>query len=672
VPGQAAPVLPVSRVVLYSSGVSYFQRDGQVDGDAKVELSFPVGDVNDLLKSMTLQDRGGGQVSVVSYDSHDPAEKTLKSFAVDLTENPSLAKILLQARGEQVELTLKRSAEGGSVTGTIVGIETQKEPAGKESVVEVDVLNLSTEDGMRSVRLPDVQRVRFVNPLIDKELQRALHVLAQSHDKQKKTVSILFSGQGKRNVRVGYVVEHPVWKTSYRLVLSEKQRPFLQGWAIVENPSDEDWSDVHMALVSGRPISFKMDLYEPLYASRPVVEPELFASLRPPTYNADMAGKEQDESKAAGDESGGRRQAQRKAIRVLEGQPAYVPNNPFGKDQPNKQDKFELQQGVISAATATTLGDSFQYAIDHPVSLPRQKSALLPIVNQEIESTPLSIYSRETHPKYPMLGLKLRNTTGLHLMQGPITVFQENAYAGDARIMDVEPNEERLLSYAIDLGTEVEPIAKRDADRLVSLRLHKGIAFATSKIRESVTYRAKNRSPKDRTLWIEHPFRPEFHLAGDEKPVERSRSVYRFELKLPAGRSGVQKVVEEQDLVQTVYLSNADDSTIRIFLRSNAVSELVKQALKRAMELKDRLAATERELAAVNEQLRGIADDQTRLRANLKEMPPTAAAYKRYLDKFDAQESQIDKLQGQLKELRGTAEQQRKEYEAYLGGLDVG
>ncbi len=138
--------------------------------------------------------------------------------------------------------------------------------------------------------MSEVQRVRFLNPIMDSEFKKALETLAQSHDTQKKAVSINFAGEGKRNVRVGYVVENPVWKTSYRLVLDKKEKPFLQGWAVVENPTDEDWEDVRMALVSGRPISFQMDLYQPLYVPRPVVEPELFASLRPPTYSGALAG----------------------------------------------------------------------------------------------------------------------------------------------------------------------------------------------------------------------------------------------------------------------------------------------------------------------------------------------------------------------------------------------
>src|SRR5262249_52938016 len=139
--------------------------------------------------------------------------------------------------------------------------------------------------------LAEVQRLRFLNPVMDSEVKKALEVLAMSHDTQKKAVSLNFSGDGKRPVRVGYVVENPIWKTSYRLVLGKEgkdKKPFLQGWAVVENPTDEDWNGVRMALISGRPISFRMDLYQPLYVPRPVVEPELFASLRPPTYQGAM------------------------------------------------------------------------------------------------------------------------------------------------------------------------------------------------------------------------------------------------------------------------------------------------------------------------------------------------------------------------------------------------
>src|SRR5262245_20557716 len=236
--------LPIGQVVLYSSGVGYFQREGSVEGDARVDLSFPVSDINDLRKSMVLRDLDGGHVSAVSYDSNAPVERTLRSFAVDLTRNPSLAELLNQARGEKVEVALAQGGAAATLSGTIVGVESQRQLVGKEAV-EQSVLNLWCSDGLRNVKLGEVQRIRFLSPTMERELKGALETLALSHDTQKKAVSIRFQGEGKRQVRVGYVVENPMWKTSYRLVLPAKkaEAPYLQGWAVVENPSDEDWKD---------------------------------------------------------------------------------------------------------------------------------------------------------------------------------------------------------------------------------------------------------------------------------------------------------------------------------------------------------------------------------------------------------------------------------------------
>ncbi len=289
VPAIRTTQLPIGQVVLFSSGVGYFQREGSVEGNARVDLSFPVTDINDLLKSMVLRDLDGGHIATVSYDSNAPVERTLKSFAINLTSNPSFGAILNQARGEKAEVVLQQTnaTQPGTMSGTIVGIEKQKIAVGKDTA-DVEMLNLWCSDGMHSLKMPEIQRVRFLNPIIESELRKSLETLSLSHDTQKKSVSINCVGDGKRDVRVGYVIENPIWKTSYRLVLDKKEQPYLQGWAIVENPTDEDWKDVRMALVSGRPISFQMDLYQPLYVPRPVVELELFASLRPPTYSGDL------------------------------------------------------------------------------------------------------------------------------------------------------------------------------------------------------------------------------------------------------------------------------------------------------------------------------------------------------------------------------------------------
>jgi hypothetical protein len=675
--------LPIGQVVLFSSGVGYFQREGQVEGDARVDLSFPVQDINDLLKSMVLRDLDGGHISTVSYDSNAPVERTLKSFAINLTGNPSFSGILSQARGEKVEVVMQQgnATQPGTISGTVIGVEKQKQTVGGKDTVEVELLNLWCSDGIRSLKMNEVQRVRFLNPIMDSEFKKALETLALSHDTQKKAVSINFSGEGKRNVRVGYVIENPIWKTSYRLVLDKKAAPFLQGWAIVENPTDEDWKDVRMALVSGRPISFQMDLYQPLYVPRPVIEPELFASLRPPTYSGNMGGdglasnKPKPETLEAAPKEADR---ERKAADVGLDAPDKETHARSESDRAWRErvkqeltQRMELSKSVGSAASAAKLGDFFQYAIDKPVSLPRQKSAMLPIVTKDVEGTRVSIYNEKTQAKFPLLGLKFKNTSGLHLMQGPITVFEGSNYAGDARILDLQPNEERLISYAIDLGTEVNPVPSSDNGRITSIKVNKGTLHTVTKLRETRAYTIKNRNDVERLVMIEHPVRNEFKLTDTDKPAETASDFYRFQVKVAPGKTETQTVTEERITGEQIQLTNSNDDQMRFFINQTVASPKLKTALNQAIALRWELSKTQREIAELERQLKVITDDQARLRANLKEMPSTAAAYKRYLEKFDLQETQIEKYQADIKKLQGVEHNQKKEFEAFLNNLNV-
>ena len=249
---QSAQSLPITRVILFNSGVGHFTRSGEITNDARIDLTFPEQDINDLIKSMVLEDMSEkGRISAVTYDSRDPIDRTLKSFAINLNNSPTFPQILTQARGEKVEVTMLTTAVGqpGTLQGSIMGVEKKKE-ASKDGSVEVDVINLWCAEGVRSIKLNDIARLRFSNPVIENEIRRALETLALSHDSQKKAVSLNFSGEGKRKVRVSYVIENPIWKTSYRLVLSQEGKPYLQGWAVVENATDEDWNEVGMGLIA--------------------------------------------------------------------------------------------------------------------------------------------------------------------------------------------------------------------------------------------------------------------------------------------------------------------------------------------------------------------------------------------------------------------------------------
>src|SRR5262249_51918908 len=200
---------------------------------------------------------------------------------------------------------------------------------------------------------------------------------------------------------------------------------------------------------------------------------------------------------------------------------------------------------------------------------------------------------------------------------------------------------------------------------ITHLKAVKGVLTVTTKVVESRVYTAKNRSGQGRTLLIEHPVRHDFKLV-DCKPKETAADVYRFEVKLPAGETKALAVKEERLIDAVVSISSQSDEQVRLLLKEAVISDAMKKGLQRALDLRWDLEKTKREAAELNRQLKAISEDQTRLRANLREMPETAKAYKRYLEKFDQQETEIERLQAELKKLQAAQHTQQKALDDFL------
>jgi hypothetical protein len=663
--------VPLKRVLLFNSGVGFFEHGAEIDGDARVELTFNVENVNDLLKSMVLQDLGGGRVSTVTYGSQDPITKTLKTFAIDLTSNPTLAQLLGQVRGEKVELDAPNP-----VSGTILGVETRKQKVG-DDVVEVEMLNLLTVEGLRSVKLESVGRIKLANEKLDDELRQALAVLAMGHDNDKKSVTLEFLGNGKRPVRVGYIQEAPIWKTSYRLVLSDNDPPFLQGWAIVENTTEEDWDAVSLTLMSGRPISFVMNLYQPLYVPRPVVEPELFASLRPQVYGQDLDRKQAEFAELAKEEQLGARVAKRRAG-ALRDAAAATPAAGLGGFGPqgalrteDKSGYFALNRGVESLAEAGNVGELFQYVIDTPVTLARQKSAMLPIINDSVKGEKVSIYNENVQAKHPLNGLRLKNTSDLYLMQGPITVFDDGAYAGDAQIEDLPPGSERLLSYALDLKTEVASEAKQSPQQLVKCRLVKGVLHTSNKLERRRTYTIKNSGRDTKNVLVEYANQPGWTLLTPKEPTEKTRDRYRFAVNAEPGKAARLEVADEQTILQQVELTNIDDKTIRYYIQAKVVSDKVKEALADVIRRKQQISDLAGQKQQLEQQIAAINEEQSRIRQNMQQLDRNSDLYRRYVTKFSQQEDEVEKLRTQIATRTNELAKRQTELDAYLGDLNL-
>jgi len=710
-PADQQANLPVRQVVLYSSGVGYFEHFGAVQGNGSTKLMFKTQQINDILKSLVLQDMDNGKVGVITYPSQDPIAKLLRSFQVDIANNPSLAELMNQLRGAQVTVT--SGAE--KINGTILGVERKKRPIGSggdAKVIEIAVLNLLTDGGIRSIELDEVRTFELQDARLREELNRALAALASARDQDKKPVTISFQGQGERRLRIGYVVETPVWKTSYRLVLSDKPaagrdggdaqvkpnlggkpeggpgagapgggaagdggKPAgsgnLQGWAIVENQTDNDWTNVQLSLVSGRPISFVMDLYQPLYIPRPVVLPELYASLRPQTYEGGIAERRQVDEFLR-ENAGAAATPAPAPVPAPAAQKAESQANAAGLSADKKQALGDLDASasVTSIASAAKVGELFQYTVGN-VTLPRQTSAMIPVVTDPMEVEKLSIYNLSVLPRNPLLGARVKNTTGKHLLQGPVTVLDGGSYAGDARIEDLPPGQERLISYGVDQQILVQAQNSKQENRIQTGKIVAGVLTLTRKLVASQDYTADNKGDKARTLIIEHARRGGWKLAEPAKADETTDALYRFKGSIDANKASKLTVREELITNQQVVILGIDDPTLLMYVQTGEIPQSVRDALATAARFRQAIAETKRQIKDRESQMNLITQEQNRIRENMKTVSQNTDYYNRLLVKLSDQESSIDTLQKENDALRQKQESQQKEMEGYLKGLNV-
>lgn len=667
--------LPLEKVVLFTSGVGYFQHGGKVNNDAQVEMSFKSEHINDLLKSMVLEDLGGGTVSTVSYASRDPLTKTLETFAVNLTDNPSMGQLLGRLRGEAIDVDALAPA-----SGTIVGVEKRAVPVGADKTIEKEFVTILTKDGLRTLPLDSITRIKLVDPRLQSELEKALAVLALGHDNEKKSVTLNFSGKGARDVRVGYVQQTPIWKTTYRLVLDDAvggNQAMLQGFAIVENTTDNDWKDVSMSLVSGRPISFVMDLYQPLYVPRPEVQQELYASLVPQVYGQDLAGGEREFLAAA---SRSRITADNPLVanKMRKSQLAAAPTGSFAKNDSQDQlqgetrdakSMFEAAASVQSMAQGGALGELFRYEIAKPVTIQRQRSAMLPIVGEKVEAEKVAIYDERVMAKHPLTGLRLVNSTKLNLMQGPITVYDGGAYAGDARVEDMAPGSERLLSYAVDLDVEIAPRAVVKPEEIVSVRVEKGTLIASRKLAREKKFDVKNSGDKAVKVLVEYPLDSGWKLVKPAKADEVTRDRQRFVVIAQPGEPAVLDVAEEMLVDQRIVITNLDDNAILFYSNAKVTSPDVKKALTEIIRRKREIEQVVREKAASQQEIATVSQEQDRIRQNMQQLDRGSELYTRYVQKFAQQEDRVETLRKEVVQREKQEQETRRALDDFLSQL---
>jgi len=642
--------LPLQRVVMFSSGVAYYEHAGNLTGSVDVELKFETEQINDVLKSLVVRD-SAGRVSGARYPVRDPLERTLGGFAIDLSEEPSLPDLLRQLRGHRVRVESPQALEG-----RVVGVETRHQVVGQpETRVERNYLSLATEQGIQTVVVENVDTVRIADDALNAEFQQALATLAEHRESGRRSMRVGFRGEDRRRVQLGYVIEAPVWKTSYRLDFGHgDEQALLQGWAIVENTTDRDWQDVELSLVSGQPISFIQDLYTPLYIERPEVAVPRPGTPAPRLHEEGMSQEQAGESKrAAGD-------------RV-----AYVEEETGARMMAPTAADLGADDAVQPAAEGEAVGELFRFRFDHPVDLPRRQSAMLALVNERVSADKVSIYNQREHQRHPVAGAEFVNDTGVQLLGGAVTVLDGGMYAGDALIEGLLPGEKRLLSYAVDTGVTVDP-SQASSRAITAARIVEGVLELSHLHRYTRTYALKNKDTETRRLIVEHPYNPDRELVEPDTAAEKTPEWYRFHLDLKAdGRRDF--VVREQRVEQqSIALLERPARTLLGYTESDAIDSKVRAALQRAVDMKRQLDRLEREREQLVRERDGITEGQARLRNNIESVGRDSQLGKRYISKLAEQEDRLDSLDAEIAQLDQRIEQQRRELADFASSLDVG
>ncbi len=661
--------LPLREITLYRSGVASFERAGKVEGAATVRMRFEADQINDILKSMVLLDYGGGRIEGVSYRPNEPLAMRLEGFGVDVNAARSLEGLLGQLRGVEVRITTPE----GDLEGSVLGTETRLTVVGRDggATASMPFVNLLTSKGVRSVGINDVRALDILDEELAGELERALGVVAEHRADRWTNVDVEFNGKGERDVAVSYVLGAPVWKTSYRLVMPEgtDQQPILQGWAVVENATDEDWTDVRLTLASGRPVSFTMDLQTPLIMLRPTVAVPVLANVGSVSYESEMNQAPTSRATVA-------RELSAQEAAKMAAAPGEMGRRLDEADSVSF-DRFAGRGGVdadyltAALAAAGEVGEQFVYTIATPVTIERQQSAMLPILGAPVEGRRVTIYAPATGTDKPMRGVEMTNNTGLHLMPGPIAVYDGGAYAGDAQIRHTSRGQERLLSYAVDVDLDVkeEPTQASDMQRL---RIVDGMIEEQFLRRLTTEYTLVNRDEsRARDVIIERPLEHGWDLKAPAKADEETENARRFFVALAAKETKEFTVVMERVDRSLVALTGYDIERLLRFAQSGKASQAVVDAVKKAAGMQAEAQRMERSIAEIDRETQEIGQDQDRIRRNMGSINRGDELHTRYMKKLAEQENRLETLG----ESRATLVEQRDakfaELSVYLRELNV-
>jgi hypothetical protein len=675
--------LPVRKVVLYKNGVGYFEHAGSVSGNQRVTIDFTSPQLNDVLQSLTVLDEGGGRIAGVNYNSTTPLAEQLKTLSLGMSDDPTSTELFQALRGQRVEVT---GGPGGTLTGRLMAIESRTEKAGTGDAT-VDHFYLTLVAGSGAVKVIELTPALSVRPLdanLQGQLDRYLELLSTTHSTGLRHLTLDALGQGQRELRVSYISEVPVWKSTYRIVFPREAngKATMQGWAVVDNTVGADWDNVQLSLVAGAPQSFIQPLSQPLYMRRPEIPIATLVETTPQTHEAaEMTAPQLAMPPAVnsgpiggviGSLAGGNAGALMKMMPGATFNNGAVHGGGVGNGYGNGvggnaggavyRVTDAIQEGDVST---NAFDDFFEYALAAPVTIHKNESAMVPILQQDLPAEHVTLWS-EKEPT-PLRAVWLENTSKLTLDSGSFSIFESGEFAGEGLLDPIHPGEKRLLSYATDQAVRVK-VTARDGKRTIHhLSFHKGVIVETHMNVDSATYSATNSADVDRVVLIEHARRNNGWTLDDGLKAEESTpGLYRFKVPVAAHSTAKLEVRQRGPEYVTVDLrSNPRQEDFLLQLVKDVPDALDK--LKPVIDAQAALTDLDRRIEESKKTEETAAADEARDRENLTALKGNDAA-KRFVDELNKAEDQLQATRKQTADL----EAQKKAAEEKLNDLISG
>jgi len=642
----------LKRVMLSSGGLGYFEYEAAVDGDATLKLTVSLDQVDDVLKSLVVYDDKGG-VGGLSLPGKEPLRQTFKDMPFDQAALASPASLLGALKGAQISVGGPRAISGRIVS---VGEEVQVLNEGKTQTKRTRVA-LLTDSGIQQFILEDAENLQFADPGLRDKIGQALLAIQANRAKDARTLELSSRGQGKRTVRVAYIVTAPVWKASYRLTLpadANAPKAALQGWATIENLSGQDWKNVELTLVSGRPIAFHQALYEAYYVTRPEVPVEVAGRLNPYIDRGGVAATDV---------------ARRAAPPPAAPAPATKSRDAQFEAAPIAQAGGAEQIQATDAATQVT------FKFPNAVTVANGRTLSIPVIDRQVPAQRLALFQSDTNVRNPMAAVRLSNDGDTGLPPGILTIYERDktgmvAYVGDARLSAFPIGDKRLLAYALDEKITIEREGAQ-TDQLATGTIAGGVLRYSRVIRQTSTYRVHGPAKEPRLLIVMQRRLPGWTLTKpDAKGIELSEGYYRIPFQLPGGEvTQVAEVMQEQTQHQELRLFDAAGDQIRVFAQATEFDAKTREALTRILQLQQTVSEAERRLAQIDLDRQRIVQEQARLRDNLARVPANSDLQRRYLATLDKQETELEALTRQRADADKAVEQARDALRSYVAQL---